>query len=76
MRGNASHSSPESNRVTAYRFPLTYNSPPPARNSADFCSISAAYSRTSWVIFIEQNFGPHIEQKWATLAPSAGSVSS
>ena len=28
------------------------------------------------MIFIEQNLGPHIEQKWATLAPSAGSVSS
>jgi len=26
------------------------------------------------VIFIEQNLGPHIEQKWAVLAPSAGSV--
>ena len=25
---------------------------------------------------MEQNCGPHIEQKWATLAPSAGSVSS
>jgi hypothetical protein len=24
------------------------------------------------VIFIEQNFGPHIEQKWAVLAPSGG----
>jgi hypothetical protein len=34
----------------------------------------AAKSRTSWVIFIEQNFGPHIEQNWAVLAPSAGSV--
>ena len=28
------------------------------------------------MIFIEQNCGPHIEQKCATLAPSAGSVSS
>jgi len=25
---------------------------------------------------MEQNFGPHIEQKWASFAPSAGSVSS
>src|SRR2546423_898090 len=25
---------------------------------------------------MEQNFGPHIEQKWAVLAPSAGRVSS
>jgi len=32
-------------------------------------------SRTSWLIFIEQNLGPHIEQKCATFAPSAGSVS-
>jgi len=28
------------------------------------------------VIFIEQNFGPHMEQKCATLAPSCGRVSS
>jgi len=28
------------------------------------------------VIFIEQKCGPHIEQKWAIFAPSAGSVSS
>src|SRR5260221_138090 len=33
-----------------------------------------ACSRTSWVIFIEQNFGPHIEQECASLAPSAGRV--
>src|SRR6476646_9708666 len=33
-----------------------------------------ANSRTSCVIFIEQNLGPHIEQKCAVLAPSAGSV--
>lgn len=25
---------------------------------------------------MEQNLGPHMEQKWATLAPSAGRVSS
>jgi hypothetical protein len=25
-------------------------------------------------IFIEQNLGPHIEQKWAIFAPSAGRV--
>src|SRR4029450_10167271 len=36
----------------------------------------AAYSRPSCVIFIEQNFGPHIEQKWATLWASLGRVSS
>jgi len=28
------------------------------------------------VIFMEQNAGPHMEQKWAVLAPSCGSVSS
>jgi hypothetical protein len=33
-----------------------------------------ANSRTSWLIFIEQNFGPHMLQKCAVLAPSAGSV--
>ena len=38
---------------------------------------AGANSRTSCVIFIEQNLGPHIEQKCATLArPWAGSVSS
>ena len=37
---------------------------------------SRANSRTSCEIFIEQNFGPHIEQKCATLAFSFGSVSS
>ena len=36
----------------------------------------SAYSRTSAEIRIEQNFGPHIEQKWAVFAGSAGSVSS
>ena len=36
----------------------------------------AAYSRTSAVIFIEQNFGPHMEQKWATLWASFGRVAS
>ncbi len=30
----------------------------------------------SWEIRIEQNFGPHIEQKCATLCASFGSVSS
>src|SRR5258708_6240765 len=37
---------------------------------------SAAYLRTSSVIFIEQKCGPHMEQKWAVLAPSCGRVSS
>ena len=36
----------------------------------------AAAARISSVIFIEQKCGPHIEQKCAVLAPSAGSVSS
>src|SRR5690349_10620707 len=33
-----------------------------------------ANSLTSCVIFIEQNLGPHMLQKWAVLAPSAGRV--
>src|SRR2546421_11103776 len=37
---------------------------------------SAAYLRTSSVIFIEQKCGPHMEQKCAVFAPSCGSVSS
>jgi hypothetical protein len=32
----------------------------------------SAYSRTSAVIFIEQNFGPHIEQKCATFVRLVG----
>ena len=39
-------------------------------------AIASASARRSWVIFIEQNFGPHIEQKCATLCASLGSVSS
>ena len=35
-----------------------------------------AYSRTSWLIFMEQKCGPHIEQKCAVFAASAGRVSS
>ena len=34
------------------------------------------FARISLVIFILQNFGPHMEQKWAALAPSGGRVSS
>src|SRR5262249_49247094 len=55
---------------------LTYNSPPFSRNSAAFSAIPCAISRRSWVIRIEQNLGPHIAQKCASLAPSAGRVSS
>ena len=35
-----------------------------------------AYSRSCCVISMLQNFGPHMEQKCATFAPSAGSVAS
>ncbi len=37
---------------------------------------SPCSARIFWEIFIEQNFGPHIEQKCAVLAGSAGRVSS
>jgi hypothetical protein len=65
-----------------------YTSPPAAANSTDFSFMpsssassaatpcSAAYARTCSVMAIEQNLGPHIEQKWAVLAGSAGSVAS
>ena len=58
------------------------------RNSSDFslnpvckavCSsrpLCRAYSRSCWVISMEQKRGPHMEQKWAILAPVAGRVSS
>ena len=39
-------------------------------------AIASASLRRSCVICIEQNFGPHIEQKCATLWASFGSVSS
>ena len=44
----------------------------------DLCvdALLRAYSRTCWVISMLQNFGPHMEQKCATFAPSAGSVAS
>ncbi len=43
-----------------------YNSPPSCRNTSLISAIPfAAKSLTSCVIFIEQNFGPHVEQKWA-----------
>src|SRR5207244_261373 len=46
-------------------------------NSIDLRRIpSAARSLSSCEIFIEQNFGPHIEQKCALFAGDAGSVSS
>ncbi len=48
--------------------------PSAARNVSAPAFCFAAKSRTSCVIFIEQNFGPHIEQKCAVLAPSAGRV--
>ena len=54
-----------------------YRSPPLARNSSAFSAMPCcAYSRTSCVIFIEQNLGPHMLQKWAVLAAGAGRVSS
>lgn len=45
-----------------------------ARNVSALAFCLAAKSRTSCVIFIEQNLGPHMEQKCAVLAPSAGRV--
>ena len=61
-----------------------YTRLPASANSFDFWAIPSSISsrlppcsrRMSWEIFIEQNFGPHIEQKWAVLAGSAGKVSS
>ena len=63
---------------------FAYTSAPCCTNSRDFSSkplsmassfvrpCSAAYLRTSSVIFIEQKCGPHIEQKCAVFAPSCG----
>ncbi len=58
---------------------FTYSAPPASRNSRDFAAMPAIASaswRRSRVICIEQNFGPHIEQKCATLWLSFGNVSS
>ena len=48
------------------------------RNFADISAIPSlrASARTSCEMRIEQNFGPHIEQKCASLCPSFGSVAS
>ena len=40
------------------------------------CGVDHPPACSSWLMRMLQNFGPHIEQKWACLAPSAGSVSS
>jgi len=46
----------------------------PERTAASFWPRAA--SRMSWLIFIEQNLGPHMEQKCAVLCASLGMVSS
>ena len=45
-------------------------------SSLRFPCLADAAPRTSWGSFRWQNLGPRSEQKWATLAPSAGIVSS
>src|SRR6266581_4521485 len=67
-----------------YRLRLCVNFRPAFVNSVAFCfspssiasasvsPCSAANFRTSSVIFMEQKCGPHMEQKYAVLAPSAG----
>jgi hypothetical protein len=47
-----------------------------ARNVSALAFCLAAKSLTSWVIFIEQNLGRHIEKKWAVFAPSADTARS
>ncbi len=49
---------------------------PSVKTTSASVPCSAAICRISSVIFIEQNFGPHIEQNLDNLAPSPGSVSS
>ena len=54
---------------------------PPRRPRGSPCGgvgrgVAAFQSSTSRLIFIEQNFGPHIEQNCAVLKTSCGSVSS
>src|SRR5512139_4090437 len=62
-------------RACDYAF--LYISAPDFLNSSDFSLMPfSAKSLTSCEIFIEQNCGPHMEQKWATLCASAGMVSS
>src|SRR3954471_3709531 len=61
----------ESSELSTALSPLAAGeSPSPAEGGG----LRRANSRTSALIFIEQNLGPHIEQKCAVLAPSAGSV--
>ena len=64
---------------TSIRLPEALNSlafsfRPSWITSFDSPSSVLAYSRTSWVIFMEQKCGPHMEQKWATLCASFGNV--
>src|SRR5688500_9706706 len=53
-----------------------FSSRPVSRAVSSVIPCSRAYSRTSSVIFIEQKFGPHIEQKCAVFMLSLGNVSS
>ena len=55
---------------------VRFEDDPTASAAASSSPCCAANSRTSCVIFIEQKCGPHMEQKWATLADSLGRVSS
>lgn len=43
---------------------------------ADFNGLRGGIITYFWLIFIEQNLGPHMEQKCATLPDSCGRVSS
>ena len=47
-----------------------FSSMPFLRASSSERFWAAAYLRTSSEIFMEQKWGPHMEQKWADLAPS------
>jgi hypothetical protein len=63
-------------RVANLHFPPTdrlTNRPQPT-NQQDRPTF--AISAISWLMFMEQNLGPHMEQKWADLAGSWGRVAS
>src|SRR5450432_2104054 len=55
---------------------FTSSRPGTGEFAATAAASSAEKSAVFEWIFIEQNFGPHMEQKCASLNPSSGSVSS
>ena len=63
-----------SDHVRSRRYSTAFSANPTSTAFSTVIPARSARSRTCCVSSMLQNFGPHIEQKWASLAPSAGSV--